>query len=106
MRQLDGITDSMDVSLSNLREIVKDREVWCARVRRVVKSQTQLDDSTTTICKLLYIDWINSKVLLYIADDCIQYPMINYNGKEYLKKNVHVSISESLCYTAEIKTTL
>ena len=81
MRQLDGITDSMDVSLSNLREIVKDREVWCARVRRVVKSQTQLDDSTTTICKLLYIDWINSKVLLYIADDCIQYPMINCNGK-------------------------
>ena len=77
----DGITDSMDVSLSNLREIVKDREVWCARVRGVIKSQTQLDDSTTTICKLLYIDWINSKVLLYIADYCIQYPMINCNGK-------------------------
>ena len=52
------------------------------------------------------VGWINNQVLLYGTGNYIQYPVINHNGKEYLKKNIYIRVTESLCCTAVFNTKL
>ena len=78
------------MNLSTRQKRLSSREQTCGCQGEGVSWEGKDWEFVISRCKLLYIGWVNNKVLLYSTGNCIQYPVINHNGKEYEKEYTYM----------------